>query len=172
MHWAAQPWTPMFYNITQANKSLPNRANPCTYWYWFWYIGQLASRLSVLQLCTSLQNFALAWKCLQILTQTCKTLQKHCKTLHSLARIDAGVDILGGSPAIHRIDCAASGSLRLPLHFLLITILFGFFIFKNSTYSLQFFARSQLLASTLLLKNIVCFFSSYSSFLYTSMNPL
>ena len=39
----------------------------------------------VLRPCTSFQNFALAWKCLQILTQTCKTLQKiakPCTTLH------------------------------------------------------------------------------------------
>ena len=115
--------------------------------------------------CTSLEMLANPHTNMQ-------NIAKDCKTLHNLARIGAGVDILGGSPAIHRIDCAASGSLRLPLHFVLIIILFGFFIFKNSTYSLQFFARSQLLASTLLLKNIVWFFFSYSSFLYTSMNPL
>ena len=80
--------------------------------------------------CTSLEMLANPHTNMQ-------NIAKDCKTLHNLARIGAGVDILGGSPAIHRIDCAASGSLRLPLHFLL----FGFFIFENSTYSLQFFAR-------------------------------
>ena len=70
---------------------------------------------------TTLHKLANPCKSLQIFAEACKSLHKlakHCTTLHNLARIGAGVDILGGSPAIHRIDCAASGSLRLLLHFL------------------------------------------------------